>query len=97
MHTDSFLLQFKNVDLHKETKSGGLKHLMDFSNFPDDHDLYSDQMKGYLGRLKSETADIPIVEAICLVLKAYSILLAGDTRKQYYKGCKSQSKEKFEA
>ena len=74
MDTDSFLLEFRNVDLHEEMKNGGLKDLMDFSNFPVDHDLYSDQKKGQLGMLKSETADIPIVKAICLDHFPYSVL-----------------------
>ena len=50
-------------------KNGGLKDLMDFSSFPVDHNLCSDHEKGQLGMLKSETADIPTVEATCLTPK----------------------------
>ena len=45
MDTDSFLLDFKNVDLHEEMKNDELKDLMVFNNFPVDHDLYSDEKR----------------------------------------------------
>ena len=66
MDTDSFLLDFKNVDFHDEMKNGGPRDLMGLSIFPVDHDLYSDEKKGELELLKSETAGRPIVEAIGL-------------------------------
>ena len=86
MDTDSFLLEFKNVDLHHEMKNGRLKHLMDLSNFPQEHDLYDDSRKGQLGLLKSETGCLAIKEAICLAPKAYSILLEDSSTKNTAKG-----------
>ena len=55
MDTHNFLLEFKNVDLHEEMKNRGLKALMDFRNFPLDHDLHSDEKKGELGLIKSSS------------------------------------------
>ena len=86
MDTDSFLLDFKNVDVYKEMQSGALKEHLDLSNFPTDHYLYSGQNKGKLGLLKSETADNPISEVICLAQKCYSVLLEDGTVKNTAKG-----------
>ena len=79
MDTDSFLVNFDGVDVYKEVKEGKLRDQMNFSNFPVNHELYGITRKGELGLFKSETADIPIAEAICLALKCYNILL--DYRK----------------
>ena len=43
MVTDSFLLDFKNVDVYKEMQNGALKEHMDFSKFPTNHFLYSEE------------------------------------------------------
>ena len=48
---------------------------MDLRNFTVDHYLYSDEKKGQLGMLNSETSDISILQAICLNPFAYSVLL----------------------
>ena len=86
MDTDSFLLNFEGVDVYKEMKTGLISQHMDFSNFPVDHELYDDTRKGQLGLLKSETAERPIVEAICLAPKCYSILQDNGKVKNTAKG-----------
>ena len=95
MDTDSFLLDFKNVDVYKEMQSGALKEHMDLSNFPTDHHLYSEENKGKLGYLKSETADNPISEVICLAPKCYSVLLDDGTLKNTAKGVNRSQKANF--
>ena len=95
MDTDSFLLDFKNVDVYKEMQSGALKEHMDLSNFPTSNPLYSEQNKGKLGFLKSETSDNPISEVICLAPKCYSVLLDDGTVKNTAKGVNRSQKANF--
>ena len=73
--TDSFLLDFKNVDVYKEMQNSALKEHIDPSNFPTNNPLYSKEIKGKIGLLKPETGDNPIFEVICLAPKCYSVLL----------------------
>ena len=95
MDTDSFLLDFKNVDVYKEMQNGALKEHMDLSNFPTSNPLYSEQNKGKLGLLKSETGDNPISEVICLAPKCYSVLLEDGTVKNTAKGVNRSQKANF--
>ena len=44
--------------------------------------------------LKSETADIPILEAVCLAPKTYSVLLDNEKAKNTAKGFKHSEKNK---
>ena len=67
-------------------QSGVLEEHMDLSNFPTDHHLYSEENKGKLGLLKSETDDNPISEVICLAPKCYSVLSEDGTVKNTAKG-----------
>ena len=56
--TDSFLLDFKNVDVYKEMQNDALKEHVDLSNFPPSNPLYSgEDNKGKLGLLIAETSD----------------------------------------
>ena len=86
MVTDSFFLEFKNMDVFNELSKSPLKEHMDLSNFPQDHNLFSNEHKGKLGYLKSETAAIPMKEIIALSPKCYSILLDDKTVKSAAKG-----------
>jgi len=92
--TDSFLLNFENIDIYEEMGKEPLMDYIDTSNFPSNHELYSEKNKGKLGLLKSETADLPIKEAYCLAPKTYSVLLNNDETKNTAKGVnKSQKNE----
>ena len=95
MDTDSFLLDFKKVDVYKEMQYSALKEHMDLSNFPNDHHLYSEENKGKLGLLKSKTGDNPILEVICLALKCYSVLFDDEVGKNTAKGANRSHKANF--
>ena len=93
MYTDSFILNFEGIDVYKEIKEGLFSKHIDLSNFSDNCNLYSDENKGQLGLLKSDAADIPIVEAICLAPKCYSILQDGGKVKILPKVLRKQWRE----
>ena len=95
MDADSFLLDFKNVDEYIKMQIGALKEHMDLSNFLTAHHLYSDEKKGKLGLLKSETGDNPISEVICLTPKCYCVLLEDGTVKNADKGINRSQKTNF--
>ena len=58
-------------------------NLLDSSNYPRDHPLFSIQNKAKLGCVKDECGGTPIMEAIFLRPKCYSLLLAsGKTHKR---------------
>ena len=71
MDTDSFIISIETSDILKEL-AGPLKNSIDFSNFPVEHNLYNEQDKGKLGKLKLETGINPILEFVGVKPKAYS-------------------------
>ena len=95
MDTDSFLLEFKNIDVYNEISKGPLKAIMDTSNFPTNHELFNEENKGKLGYLKSETGSIPIRESISLSAKCYSVLLEDERVKNTAKGVNKSEKSKL--
>ena len=95
MDTDSLLLKFEGVDVYKDIEKGPLGSLLDTSNFPVDHPLYSVTNKGKLGLLKSETGAEVVAEAICLNPKTYSVLLNSDSNKMSAKGIQGSEKRKL--
>ena len=77
--TDSFFLQL-TVD-HDKTASdvlNSLKDMVDFSNYPTTHPLYSNDNKARLGCFKDELAGREIEEMILLRPKMYSIKVKDD-------------------
>ena len=84
--TDSFLLEFKDRDFMYEAAHGQLRHYMDRSNFPVDHEYFDDSRKGELGFLKSETGEKRIAGVIALQPKCYCLKLEGDSTKLAAKG-----------
>ena len=73
--TDSFFLEVKNVpldDLRRQMQSDGL---LDTSNFPVEHPLYSSRLTARIGLFKDECAGRPdFREGIFLRPKQYSLL-----------------------
>ena len=84
--TDSLLLCFDGLDVLEELGKLPLSMYADTSNFHVDHPLHSEENKGKLGYLKSETGSIPLKESICLACKCYSLLLGDDAIKAAAKG-----------
>lgn len=53
---------------------GESAELFGTSDYPPDHPLHSQKNKKVLGKMKDETASVPIAECVCLRPKMYSIL-----------------------
>jgi len=76
--TDSFFLQCKNVKLSQllsKMKSDGL---LDTSNYPKDHELFSRDYENKLGLIKDESKGRKYKEWIFLRPKCYSLLFDDD-------------------
>ena len=70
--TDSFLFTFKNKT--KEQFLKDIEHIMDFSNYPKNHKLFSLANAGQLGYLKDEMKGVSEIDAVVtLKSKCYSI------------------------
>jgi len=68
--TDSFLFKTKNTRKYRKK----IKNFMDFSNYPTDHKLFSNENKAKLGFFKDELAGkLSISEFVGLRAKCYSI------------------------
>ena len=83
--TDSLLYDVHTDDIYSDMKEDHT--LFDFSDYPEDHPLHSTNNKKVLGKMKDETASIPIKEFVGLRSKMYS-LLVGDKEKKTAKGIK---------
>ena len=69
--TDSFLFYFKNKTTAQFLKD--IEPIMDFSNYPTDHQLFSKERAGHLGYLKDEMKGEPMKGVVALKSKCYSI------------------------
>ena len=85
--TDSLLYRINCEDLYRELKESNVLDQFDFSNYPEDHELYSEENKRVVLKFKDEFAGDYIKEFICLKPKLYSItptsecFLFNDSRK----------------
>ena len=85
--TDSILMRVETENFEEEVVSNAhLRKYFDFSNFPPNHRYYSEEGKGQLGRVKSETGGIPILEAVLVRAKNYSLLMPDSKIKATLKG-----------
>ena len=96
--TDGMFLSMKTKNIIKDLKN--LEDIFDFSNFVENHELFSNKNKKVIGKFKIETPkNIWIYEFVCLRSKAYSFKCKDkDENKNKIKGIsKSKSKHiKFE-
>ena len=90
--TDSLCYHIKTEDVYKDLKP--LSHLFDFSDYPKDHELYSDENKKSLNKMKDEANGKPPIEFVGLRSKMYSLLLADGSQKSTIKGIKKQYAKK---
>jgi len=73
--TDSFFLQTRGINVEGELLPLLCReNLLDSSNYPTNHPLYSDDRRAKLGCIKDEAAGKPFREWILLRPKAYSML-----------------------
>lgn len=84
--TDSFLYHIEIEALYDHLYR--LRTHFDFSNYPEDHPLYSLTNKAVIGKFKDETASVPIIEFCGLRSKMYSILTADGKQKMAAAGIK---------
>lgn len=71
--TDSFILSFSGIS--RSTFFKQIEGIMDFSNYPKTHEMFTDKNKGKLGFLKDEMCGNSIQAAACIRSKCYSLLL----------------------
>nr|XP_045586319.1 uncharacterized protein LOC123748172 [Procambarus clarkii] len=83
--TDSYIIQLTCRDAFEELNKAPLIRHIDFSNFPEDHSLYSIARKGKLGLLKSEVGSKIITQLVALKPKMYSLVTLD---KQHICRCK---------
>ncbi|GFR23278.1 c2H2-type domain-containing protein [Trichonephila clavata] len=83
--TDSLYLEIKAHNVYTEVKNN-FSDIMDYSNYPKDHDLFNLSNEGRLGALKNETCE-PIKEFVALKCKMYCMVF-GDNSKKTAKGLK---------
>ena len=74
--TDSLLYRINCEDLYRELKESKVLDQFDFSNYPEDHELYSEENKSVVLKFKDEFAGDYIKEFRCLKPKLYSITFA---------------------
>ena len=87
---DEILAQFKNVRNELDPLAQGV---LDTSNYPKDHPLYSNVNTSRLGCFKDEAKGKKIVEFICLCPKQYSFILEGGKHDNRAKGVKSYKRD----
>ena len=75
---DSLLYQINCEDLYRELVESNVLDQFDFSNYPEDNKLYSEENKRVVLNFKDEFAGDYIKEFICLKPKLYSITSASE-------------------
>ena len=85
-NTDSLLVDLKTPDVYADMES--MKTHYDFSDYPKDHQLFSEQNKKTIGKFKDECSGTPIAEYVGLRPKMYSILRADEQLIKKAKGVK---------
>ena len=83
--TDSLLVDLKTPDVYADMES--MKTHYDFSDYPKNHLLFSEQNKKVIGKFKDECSGTPIAD-VGLRPKMYSILRADEQLIKKAKGVK---------
>lgn len=87
--TDSLILKIDTDDLYRDMALS--KHLYDFSNYANDHFIYSEENKDKLGTFKDECQSKPIKELVALRAKMYAFVLADKAETVTAKGMKTRN------
>lgn len=83
--TDSLLYDIQTPDIYSDMKQD--EDMFDTSDYPADHPLHNLTNKKVIGKMKDETASVPIEEFVGLRSKMYS-LKCGGVEKKTAKGIK---------
>ena len=78
--TDSLTYHITTEDVYEDLKPH--LQLFDTSDYPPDHPLYSSVNKKVMGKMKDETAGVPIQEFVGLRSKMYSMLYNNQAKKK---------------
>lgn len=92
--TDSLYMNIVNSKSMIDDFKKYFSHILDLSNYDKNHPLFSDENKGKLGFLKSETC-LPIREFVGLRPKMYSFLYEKNDGKRVAKGVKRNVVDTF--
>ena len=87
--TDSLLYDVKTADIYQDMAEDADK--FDTSDYPTDHFLHSLANKKVIGKMKDETASVPIKEFVGLRSKMYSMTYGGGVEKKTAKGIKKST------
>ena len=87
--TDSLLVDPKTPDVYTDMES--MKTHYDFSDYPNDHPLFSEQNKKVIDKFKDECSGTPIAKYVGLHPKMYSILRADEQMINKQKVSKNMS------
>ena len=87
--TDSLLYDIRTRDIYQDMAEDADK--FDTSDYPADHFLHSVANKKVLGKMKDETASVPIKEFVGLRSKMYSMTYGGGVEKKTAKGIKKST------
>ena len=85
--TDSFFLEVRGIsDSQQLLPAMATDGLLDSSNYPHEHPLYSSVGKAELGSVKDECSGIPIHDAVFLRPKCYSLRMSSGKDHKRAKG-----------
>ncbi len=85
--TDSFFLRVNGIDVNKDLLPQMKRdQLLDSSNFPLNHPLFSNECKARLGCVKDEAEGMGFLEWVLLRPKCYSMLTSDKKEKKRAKG-----------
>ena len=76
--TDSLCYHIETEDIYGDMRNDDW---FDTSNYPTDHMCHSDKNKKVLGKMKDETAGVPVMEFAGLRSKMYSMVYDGEEKK----------------
>ena len=76
--TDSLVLHIKTDDVYKDLQD--LKDIMDFSDYPIDHELYNTDNKKVIGKFKDELCGKQMNEFVAIKSKCYAYSIHNDSK-----------------
>ena len=83
--TDSFCYHIATADLYEDLRDN---QWIDFSNYPLQHPNFNTEYKMVVGKMKDETAGMPILEFVGLRSKMYAYEMCDGVEKKTAKGVK---------
>jgi hypothetical protein len=95
--TDSLFCSIKGINLHKQLHPAmAIDNLLDTSNYPAQHTLFSNVNKAKLGCIKDEVCGETLLDAILLKPKCYSMITSsGMANKKTAKGVQYAVRQKL--